>query len=202
MVTLLRRIWEALADKENSWFPFLIFGFLLSLGAFVEEIPKTGIKIRGSEYQPLLLACGAVLLLAAVGLAIYRSVRPPIFTTIEAGAEKKRSKISVKINVKAIGAIIDRPRPRADEQISSPMMISGTVSKPPPRDWVLFLVGVGARDRRPTFWPYKEVKLLKDQRNWSIEYKSGPGPKELQLYLVGKDGQALINAFYDVTVSI
>lgn len=196
MTTLLKRIWEAVADKENTWFPFLIFGCLLSFGAFVGEIPKTGIKIQGSSYQPLLLACGALLLLTAVGLAIHRSLRPPILTPIQTEPTGRGPKITVRINAKAVGMVIDKPR--QDEQLASPIVLSGTVSKPPPQDWLIFLVGVGARDRRPTYWPYKEVKILKNQRNWSIEYKSGPGPKVLQLYLVGKDGQALMNAFYDI----
>jgi hypothetical protein len=183
-----RRVWEAIADKETPWFAFLVFGVFLAIAAFLEEIPKTGIKIRGSEYQPLLLACGAVLLLAAVGLAVYRTVRPPVSIA---------NQTAVKINVKGVGVAIKKPRPRKGEKISSPVVITGTVNKPPPEGWAIYLVGIGSRDQRPTYFPYQEVSLLPDRR-WSIEYKSGSGPRKLQLYLVGKDGQALMNAFWDV----
>jgi hypothetical protein len=188
-----RRFWEAITDKENPWFALLVFGVFLAIAAFLEEIPKTGIKIKGSEYQPLLLACGAVLLLAAVGLAVYRTVRPPVSIADQTAVEKRRP----KINVIGVGDAIKKPRPRKGEKIPSPVMITGTVSKPPPEGWVIYLVGVGSRDQRSTYFPYQEVSLLPD-RTWSIEYKSGSGPRKLQLYLVGEDGQALMKAFWDV----
>jgi hypothetical protein len=99
--------------------------------------------------------------------------------------------------VKGVGVAIKKPRPRKGEKISSPVMITGTVNKPPPEGWAIYLVGIGSRDNRPTYFPYHEVNLLPDRR-WSIEYKSGSGPRKLQLYLVGKDGQALMNAFSDI----
>jgi hypothetical protein len=178
---------------DHKWFLFLLIGGVLALAAFIDEVPKIGIKIRGSEYQPLLLVCGAALLLAAIVLVIHDAFRPPVVTTVTDGPSKGKA----KVNVKAVAAIFDTPKPGPDGKLRSPVALTGTVAKPPPEDWSIYLVGVGKRDNHKTYWPYAEVQI-KNKRHWSLDYKSGEGDKDLRLYIVGKDGKALMDAFFDI----
>jgi hypothetical protein len=135
------------------------------------------------------------LLLTAVALAIIQAIRQSAPAIQVSGAEKPQP----KVNVKAVSVTITKPKPRRDEMFTSPVTIAGTVAKPLPDGWGLWLLSIGARKQRPTFWPYQQIRMM-DQKNWTVSYntRSGDGPRELQIYIVGPDGQALMSSFFDI----
>jgi hypothetical protein len=184
---MFKRIWEAIADKENPWFTFLIFGVVLALAAFVEELPYTGIKIRGSGYQPLLLVFGALLLVAAVGLAVYRTMRPPVSPAIQTGAA---------LAISGFKATIKKPKP--DKKYAPPIKLTGTINKKLPDGLKLWLVNEGHGVMR---WPQKEVNVQSD-KDWSVEYDpknfSDNDKRTLRIYVVGQTGLALLQAYYHI----
>jgi len=185
-----RKIWDALTEKP--WFAFLFLGILLFLAVFTDEIPKTGIKIHDSPYQIFLLIAGGLLILAAVFLAIRQEISPSVPSTPPQSSGKAAPP---KINPKLYNVSISKPKPVRASQ--SPVKLVGTIAKPLTEDVELWLFSVGARNLRPTYWPYQKIQIP-DKKNWDLEYKSGTGKRVIQLYLVGKDGQALIASFFDI----
>jgi hypothetical protein len=184
-----RRIWDSITEKP--WFAFLFIGVLLPMVAFVDEIPKTGIKIHGSPYQPFLFAAGGVLILAAIFLAIRQEPSLPLQTPSSPSSVRG----APAINPKLYGVAITKPK--SDTVNQSPVILVGTIARPLPNNLELWLIGVAGTVRQPKYWPYARV-VPDGKKKWTLEYKSGTGLRKLQLYLVGNDGQALMASFVDI----
>jgi hypothetical protein len=105
------------------------------------------------------------------------------------------------LDVKAIGISIEQPD--QGKKLPSPIIIKGKVKKPLPKGTELWLINLGRQTGRDAFWPQERVAVQPD-KSWTVSYTpanyADGDVRRLQLFLTGKDAQALIE-FYRHTNS-
>lgn len=100
------------------------------------------------------------------------------------------------IDAKVVGVVIKAPQ--HGEKLSPPISIKGTLEKPLPKDAQLWLFALGTKDGRDAYWP-QQGAIVNSDRRWSVLYNSvsyqDGDRRRLQMFLVGKGGQALIESY-------
>src|SRR5215472_1306687 len=149
-------------------------------------VPVVTLPTFARLYQPIVVVLAVILVLAALALIFLQVIWPPPPPPPPPPIDPKKYAISIS-------------KPFQQAKVQSPTTLMGTLKRNPSLDGLqLWLFSVGARGLRPTYWPYGEIKIPDKVLNWSLEYKTAPGDRVLQLYLVGKDGQALVSSFFDI----
>ena len=168
MPNTVKEIFEAIIEKR--WATFLAIGIALLSVASLGKIPWLG-QISNANILNVLVVVGVVLIIFSILLAWFEG-------------ETK-------------GISFARP---PDIMTSNPPLrfrLTGTVSRKLKRDklW-LFTQGTYRRDR--AYWPYKEVEFS-SKTEWSIDYETkryeDDDVRTFCFYLVGLDGQALVQCF-------
>ena len=180
-------IWRSIA--ERFWLACLVTAiFFLIVGA-TGTVPFVSQAVANVYFQVLLLIIGLLML----GFSLYAGVTA---TEVDPGRKQTTEPRSNNINPKTYGIVIVAPKEGI--KITPPVKIQGTI-KAKLADLELWLVNVGEADGADAYWPQRQVHPEKNNK-WSVTYTPPPGfgdgdRRRLRLYLVGKDGQALIKAF-------
>jgi hypothetical protein len=185
VVRMPTSFWRSVADK--FWLACFVAGIFLSIIGATGTVPYVTQPVANVYFQILLFGVG----LALIALGAYARMSAP-----EIDSDKKKVGESRTINAKTYGVVITTPKEGA--KVVSPVQIQGTI-KTRLGDLELWLVNVGDVSGEPAYWPQRKVYPGTNNK-WSVTYTPVPGfrngdRRRLRLYLVGKDGQALITAF-------
>jgi hypothetical protein len=179
-------------DKESPWYKPLIerypVGIVFCGAAFVligatGAIPKLDQRVQGEFFEYGLFFVGLLLLV----FGAYLLLRSPPDDDLD--LKKYRVKI-----LKPAGG-----------KIPPPVELTGTIERLPPEKYELWLLNKGIKDGQTNYWPQRRLVDFVQTENsftWTTTYKavrySDGDSRELLLYFVGPDGQALITAYYKI----
>jgi hypothetical protein len=171
--------WRALTTRDSLG--CIILGVILFTVGAAAAVPYFGLKLEQVG------AIGAMLLGSALvgwgAYLTYLGVLPP------------QPSETPRINPREYGVTIASPK--AGQKVNVPVVIAGGIKKDLPDGIEFWLINCGAEE----FWPHDRIYPAGAGRNkgWKIVYtpsvyKDGDG-RNLQLYFVGPDGQALIQSY-------
>jgi len=170
---------------QTAWKACFWLGSTLVLLAVTGGIWKTDLKVANPEYLLPTFCVGIGLLVVPAFVAVWEALKSHSSRTIP--------------NVPALTAFkVAFKEPKPDEKHTPPIKFSGTINKKLPEGFKLWLINEGSVSSER--WPQDEARIQSDNwKNWSVEYRpanfSDNDGRTLRIYLVGQDGQALIEAF-------
>jgi hypothetical protein len=169
---------------QTAWKACFWLGSTLVLLSVTGGIWKTDLKVANPEFLLPTFCTGIVLLLVPAFVAVLEALKSHSSKTIATAPVLSGFKVAFK-------------EPQPDQKHAPPIKLKGTINKKLPEGFKLWLVNEGSGSER---WPQDEARVLLDSwRNWSVEYRpanfSDNDGRTLRIYLVGQDGQALIEAY-------
>lgn len=174
---------------ERAWRALLFAGILLAILSVTGQVYKTDLEVRYPQFLPFLLAASLVLIGVAIILAVREEWFPPPSPN---GHPKPKTDIA-----KSIGVEITQPKFGA--KLPPPVTMTGKVKKQPDDEGLqLWLFNLARGDRGPDYYPHGSIVVSK-AKTWTTKltanrYNDGD-ERNLQLFLVGPDGQKLIAAY-------
>jgi hypothetical protein len=154
-------------------------------------VPLTDLKVPQDEYQHLLrlvlLVFGLLLITGAFVIAMKDVFWPPQ----PAGTKP----VQPAINPRPYGIVVKTPV--NGSTVEAPVVIKGRVRKTLPKHLELWLMHVAGTRGAERYWPDKTITVEDD--NWTFPLDTqGARSKKIGIYIVGENGQALIQCFKHV----
>jgi hypothetical protein len=173
---------------ERFWLAFLVAGLASLYVGALGKSPYSGDVLSNNYAGPVLMVVGILLIAASIFFIVTKELATPKpeATDLKAPAISA-DKYGVKIK-----------KPRTTNTVMPPVEITGGMTKNLPAELQLWLVNHGGRDGNDEYWPQNRV-LVPTDGNWVHQYhtrnfKEGD-QRELQFYIVGREGQKLIRCF-------
>jgi hypothetical protein len=185
----MQKFWSTLI--ERAWAVFLVAGLaLLFVGVFGRS-PYGDFGGAADIFRLPLVILGAVIILASFGLVAAAQLWPASAPMSEASIKKP---VRPAFNPWEYGVQVKQPK-KDNEIVHPPVKISGTVKKTLPKDYKLWMVGIGGKTEAPEYWPHREVDILAN-KTWEFDYEpknfKENEQRRLQLYILGTEGQKLV----------
>jgi len=163
------------------------------------------------ENNPVLWLIGTAVTAFVAGFGAYRAILSVARQeTVQAGSYLPRAFVDSyyvsRSAAESIGRAANSPRcadlgieitsPGPNETIALPYTLAGP-TKPLPSGYNLWLFATSAPGSRPAYWPRSPVQIVGNR--WSLELSAGSfrsaGTKYLAVFLVGRDGEALLRTY-------
>jgi hypothetical protein len=177
---------------DRIWLAFLVAGLASLYVGALGKSPYSGDVLSSNYSGPVLMVVGILLIAASIFFIVKKELQPPMPDTADLKLPA--------INAKDYALTIEEPENNSTR--TSLIKITGTVAKGLPDELELWLVNHGGREGQVEYWPQDKVSIpagKNKKQNWTHLYKAQnfkEGDKrELQFYIVGKDGQKLIRCF-------
>jgi hypothetical protein len=173
---------------ERFWLAFLVAGLASVYVGALGKSPYSGDALSNNYSGPVLMVVGILLIVASIFFIVKKELAQP-----------KPDPVDLKLpSIDADDYDLRIKKPGSNNTLISPIEITGTIAKRLPDGLELWLVNHGRREGQDEYWLQDKVFIPAD-RSWTYRYtaygfKEGD-TRELQFYIVGKDGQRLIRCF-------